>query len=117
RTTCFLVPLLIVISTVLAVAAAITHSLHNVFHVAEGFFLLAAAVLFFRTKLAKHHRKWVANRLVAEFLRLVLLNQLFHTIPRLTVPAEEPELWVNGSRVLLKHLRSLPQLKFVTPNA
>ncbi|HET6980035.1 MAG TPA: hypothetical protein VFI24_27125 [Pyrinomonadaceae bacterium] len=117
RTSCFLLPLLIVISTVLAVGAAISQSLHDLLHIAEGVLLLAAAGLFLRTKLAKHHHKWITNRLLAEFLRLVLLNQLFYTLPRLTLPAEEPELWINRSRMLLKHLRALPSIVLVTPKA
>jgi hypothetical protein len=35
----------------------------------------------------------------------------------LTVPAEEPELWIDRSRLLLKHLRNLPTILLVTAKA
>lgn len=115
RTTCFLVPLLIVVSTVLAVAAAIDTIRHDVWHISEAVLLIAAAVLFLRSKIAKHHRKWVENRLLTELLRPALLNEVFHTIPLLAPPPEDPELWIDRSRILLKHLRALPRMVFTTP--
>jgi uncharacterized membrane protein YhdT len=115
RTTCFLVPLLIIVSTILAVAAAIDNTRHTVWHIVEFLLLLVAAFLFFRTRVFKHHRKWVENRLIAELLRPTLLNAIFHTIPRLNPPAEEPSLWFDRSQLLLRHLRSLPPLAFTTP--
>jgi hypothetical protein len=117
RTSCFLVPLLIVISTVLAVAAAIDHARHNVWHISEGALLLVTAILFLRSKFAKYHRKWVEHRLLAELLRPTLLHSVFHTLPPLALPSEEPELWIDRSRLLLRHFRALPQVVFTTPTA
>lgn len=115
RTTCFLVPLLIVVSTVLAVAAAVDDARHTVWHILELLLLIAAAVLYMRTKRAKHHGKWVENRLIAELLRPILFNMMFHTIPQLALPSEEPRVWVDRSRLLLRHLRRLPPMAFTTP--
>jgi hypothetical protein len=117
RTTCFLVPFLIVVSTVLAVAAGIDNLRGNVWHVSEGILLIAAAVLFVRSKIAKHHRKWVEHRLLTELLRPALLSSVFHTIPRLTLPSEDPDLWVDRSRILLQHFRAFPSMRFITPRA
>jgi hypothetical protein len=117
RTTCLLVPLLIVASTVLAVVAAIDGARHDTWHVAEGLLLLAAAILYVRSKVAKHHRKWVENRLIAELLRPTLFNVIFQTTPLLTPPPEEPGLWLDRSRLLLQHLRGLPLVAFDTPVA
>lgn len=117
RTTCFLVPLFIVVSTVLAVAAAIDHARHNVWHISEGALLLFAAILFLRSKFARHHRRWVEHRLLAELLRPALLHSMFHTMPPLTLPSEEPELWIDRSRLLMRHLRALPPVEFTTPKA
>ncbi|HEV7902465.1 MAG TPA: hypothetical protein VGO96_01385 [Pyrinomonadaceae bacterium] len=117
RTTCFLVPLCIIISTVLAVAAAIDHERHDIWHVSEGILLLIAAALYLRAKLDKQHRKWVENRLLAEFLRLTWFNEMFHTLPQLTPPPEEPGIWVESSRAMLRRFRSLPRAAFTTPRA
>lgn len=115
RTTCLLVPLLIVVSTVLAVAAAIDNVRHDVWHISEGILLIAAALLFLRSKILGHHRKWVENRLLAELLRPALLNEMFQTIPEMTSPVENPELWIDRSRILLQHIRALPPVVFTTP--
>lgn len=117
RTTCFLVPLCIIASTVLAVAAAIDHKRHDAWHVTEGVLLVVAAALYLRAKLTRQHRKWVENRLLAEFLRLTWLNEMFHTTPQLTTPQEEPGLWVECSRAMLRHFRSLPRAALITPRS
>jgi hypothetical protein len=117
KTTCLSVPTLIVASVVLAVMAALDSARHHVWHVLEAVLLLAAGLLFLRSKLAKHHRKWVENRLITELLRPVLLNELFHTMPRLTPPNEEPQLWFDSSRLFLRHLRSLTPVAFTTREA
>jgi cytochrome b561 len=114
RTTCLLVPTLIVASVVLAVTAPLDSVRHDLWHVMEAALLIIAGLLFLRSKLAKHHRKWVENRLITELLRPVLLHELFHTMPRLIPPNEEPEMWLDRSRLLLRHLRSLPPVAFTT---
>ncbi|MGB7924017.1 MAG: hypothetical protein WCF57_12290 [Pyrinomonadaceae bacterium] len=117
RTTCFLVPFCIIVSTVLAVAGAIDDKRHDIWHVSEGVLLIIAAALYLRAKLDKQHRKWVENRLLAEFLRLTWLNEMFHTVPQLTPPPEEPGMWVESSRAMLKRFRDLPRAAFTTPRA
>jgi hypothetical protein len=115
RTTCFLVPLCIILSTVLSVAAAIDNRRHDVWHVSEGVLLIIAAALFLRARVKKQHRKWVENRLLAEFLRLTWLNEIFHTAPPLTPPPEESGVWVECSQAMLKRFRDLPHMVFTTP--
>lgn len=115
RTTCLLVPLLVVAATVLAASAALDSVRQDVWHLLEGIFLIIAAVIFLRSKFANHHRKWVEHRLLAELLRTVILNTFFHTTPQLATPSEEPRLWIDRSRILLKHFRSLPPIIFDSP--
>lgn len=117
RTTCFLVPSLIVASTVLAVAAGVDHLRHNIWHVSEGILLIVAAILFVRSKVARHHQKWVEHRLLTELLRPALFSSLFHSIPQLTLPSEAPDLWIDRSRILLRQLRALPSLVLITRKA
>jgi hypothetical protein len=112
RTTCLLVPSLTLVSTILAVAASIDVARHNLWHICEGLFLIIAAAIFFRSRIAQHHRKWVEHRLLAELLRPTMLSTLFQIVPPLTPPSEEPRLWIDRSRILLRHLRALPTTVF-----
>jgi hypothetical protein len=112
RTTCLLVPFLLVVSTILAVGAAIDRGRQDVWHISEGLLLITAAILFMRTKIAQHHHKWVEHRLLTELLRPTMLSVLFQMLPELTPPPEEPKLWIDQSRILLRHLRALPTVVF-----
>ena len=62
RTACLLVPVLIAIATILAVAAIIQPSNHDLWHIVEGAVLVVAAWLVARTRVQGHHAKWVENR-------------------------------------------------------
>jgi hypothetical protein len=117
RTTCVLVPFLIGVSTVLAAASALVPAFHDLGHILEGAFLLIALLLYGRTWLRHHHRKWVEHRLLTELIRPTLLHALFHTGPSLTPPPESPERWIDRSRAALRHLRALPTTPLATPKA
>jgi hypothetical protein len=115
RTTCLMVPLFIVASTILAVLASIDTTRQDVWHLSEGILLIAAVALFSTSTIGRYHRKWVEHRLLTELLRSALLNTFFHTLPSLTPPSEEPKLWIDRSQILLRHLRKLPTVTFNSP--
>jgi hypothetical protein len=112
KTTCLLVPFLIVVSTILAIGAALDSGRQDVWHISEGLLLITAAMLFLRSRIAQHHRRWVEHRLLTELLRPAMLSALFQMLPQLTPPSEEPKLWIDQSRILLRHLRALPTVVF-----
>lgn len=115
RTSCLLVPVLIALSTMLAVVAIINVSNHNLWHVVELLLLVTAGALVLRARLAAHHAKWVENRLITELLRTSLLSSLLHTCPRVSVPTEEPHVWTLQTERLWTYLRDLPVMTFTTP--
>lgn len=115
RTACLLMPLFIAFSTVLAAAAALTHSAKDILHLVEGALLLAAAVVFIRSRIFNHHRKWVENRLLTELLRPLLINAFFLTMPKIAAPIEDPDLWIDRSGIVLRYLRCLPLLEYRSP--
>jgi hypothetical protein len=116
RTTCLIVPFLIVLSTVLAAAAALDEPRHQTWHVTEGVLLLLASLLYIRSSRGRFHRQWIEHRLVTELIRPTPLHALFDTGPLLTPPTENPALWIERSRMALRYARTLPLTRFVTSN-
>ncbi len=112
RTTCFLVPVLIAGSTIVAVAAVIDQRRRGIWHIIEIVLLLMAALVAFRSKVAKHHAKWVEHRLIAELMRSSMLCDLMHTIPQLGLPTEDSRAWLHCCRTAWIYRRSLPILRF-----
>lgn len=112
RTICLMVPLLIVFSTLLAVVAGINGGHQDLWHITEAVFLISAAILFIWAKFHNHHRRWIEHRLLTELLRPTVMNTLFHMLPHLEPPTEEPALWIAQTRILLRHLRSLASIEY-----
>ncbi len=112
RTICLMVPLLIVFSTLLAVLAAINGGHQHLWHITEAVFLISAATLFIWAKFHNHHGRWIEHRLLTELLRPTVMNTLFHMLPHIEPPTEEPGLWIVQTRILLGHLRSLASIEY-----